>query len=249
MHIIILNGPPGAGKDTLGSELMKQLTDAHMTVIHGRIKDILYRGTYGRYEGLGSYDEWVTLCNDPILKEIPKVNLKGMSPRGALIYESENIIKPEYGADGVVIQYCNQLRENLPIDTKNVVVVFTDGGFAYETQAISEQFEYAQVDITRITKSGKNFKNDSREYIPNPTYVVDNDTGYDEIKRWADCVIQSVFAPRSNRMFGVKPTIKNRLNAAKRTAKLLSRGDINLTDIATTYASMVRYEAMGYKKY
>lgn len=249
MHIIILNGPPGAGKDTLGNELMKQLTDAHMHVIHGRIKDILYRGTYNRYKDLGSYDDWVKLCNDPALKEVPKENLNGLSPRGALIHESENIIKPQYGEGGVVEQYCELLREQLPVDIANTVVVFTDGGFAYETNVIKSYFAYAQVDIVRIVKTGKNFKNDSREFIPKPSYIVDNDTELTEISHWVDCIIQATFAPRNKLMYGIKPTMRNRYDAAKRTSKLFIRGDVKLGNIITTYQSMLRYESMRYKKY
>jgi predicted AAA+ superfamily ATPase len=70
MHIVILNGPRNTGKDTLGNLLLELYPGS----IHVRFKDVLYTSSYEnwRIERRDiSLEQWIELCNDPVLKEVP----------------------------------------------------------------------------------------------------------------------------------------------------------------------------------
>lgn len=179
MHIVILNGPKFSGKDTLAKLLLKLFP----TAIHARMKDVLYTSSYEnwRIERRDiSFSEWVALCNDPILKDLPVTWLGNStapqrSPREALIYMSEEIIKKNDGPNGVALRTVRKLKQQYP-DYKDRMFIFSDGGFNNEVQCLLDTFEITRKHMTvvRIDRQGCSFAGDSREYIKNPNLMYTN---------------------------------------------------------------------------
>lgn len=180
MHVIILNGPKFSGKDTLCNLLLKLFPGA----IHARFKDVLYQYSYELWElektQKITLDQWIEICNIPTLKDVPVEWLltedgKVISPRQALIHVSEDIIKKEYGEDGVAYLTVLRLKELYP-DYDKQMFIFSDGGFNNEIQSLINDFNIKRKSLTvvRIDRKGCSFAGDSREYIHNPDLMLQN---------------------------------------------------------------------------
>lgn len=154
-QIIILNGPPGCGKDTIAEKL------GYPTAM---FKEQLYKSTAEYFElKLHLAMEYFT---DRELKEKNSILFEGYSPRGALIHVSEDIIKPKYGKGFFGRQLANKALRIL--ETADTVIV-TDGGFIEEVEEVCDQIDRTgsnvKVKIVQITRPDCSFEGDSRNYI------------------------------------------------------------------------------------
>lgn len=199
MHVVLCNGAPFSGKDTLVKDLLSRYPDACWV----RFKDVLYTDSYKRLFPTNeiSFDEWVTICNDVKLKDQPlpyfltKLNIatwifdilignkdfknkdihKERSPRLELIYQSEEIIKPNFGEGGVAVRTAQNMIDSNP-DHADKLFLFSDGGFNYEVNTLIATLGIKRSELTviRILADGCTFEGDSREYIENPDFTVFN---------------------------------------------------------------------------
>ena len=173
--IIILNGPPGVGKDTIANAL-----DAQHGVMHMRVKDELYRNAYELFlktmmprdikcRGI-SPAEFVAACTDREIKEKPMKWLNGLSPREALIFTSEKVFKPVLGND--YYGKAAALRADLFLKklSSTRCIVFSDGGFREEVEAIASCHD---VLLVRLHREGFTFEGDSRSYLRGVNGVVE----------------------------------------------------------------------------
>lgn len=197
MHVIIANGPPFSGKDTLVNKLLEIFPDA----IWMRFKNVLYKETWKdlfiNEDGTAeiTLDEWIEICNDVVLKDMPlpwdlsrreilawkgcpevygnKIYCK--TPRKHLIDKSEDDIKVEHGEGGVAVITAGYIKE-IP-DYQNKLILFSDGGFNCEIGVLKEELGLTDDEITvvRLEADGCNFDNDSREFIENPKFTLFND--------------------------------------------------------------------------
>lgn len=143
--VIILNGPPGSGKDTIAELLVQH------GFTHECFKAPLYPLTAMMY---GVTTEWFKeVATDRILKEQPFDELNcGMTPRMALIDTSENQIKPYMGKDFFGLLAASRVKGN---------TVFSDGGFEEEIEPMIQQHSAW---IFRLHREGFTFEGDSRSY-------------------------------------------------------------------------------------
>lgn len=197
-HVVITNGAPFTGKDTLVKFLLENYSDKN--VKWARFKDILYKESYKRltayYDDRGlliSLKQWIDICNHVILKDkklpydlsniehwitatLVYNNHYGdqLSPRNELIHESEDNIKVKYGAGGVAVLTAKEIKND--VNWKDKTYFFSDGGFNIEIDVLKEELELTDNDITivRIDADGCSYKNDSREYINNPNFKLFN---------------------------------------------------------------------------
>jgi len=154
--IIILNGPPGCGKDTIANWLRD-----HAGYAKTCFKHALYEATAGHY-GI-PVTEVIERNENRDLKELPWH--QGLSVRQMLIHVSENEIKPKHGKDYFGRKAAARL---LGIDRS---VVFADGGFIEELQPLKLMFG-DRVKVVRLVRDGYDFTGDSRSYLPDPDLVV-----------------------------------------------------------------------------
>lgn len=153
--LIILNGPPGVGKDTIGCLLSKSL-DAPLLSFKTPLWDIA-EALLGR----DKFEMFCELYNDRTTKELPMDGLGGMSPRQFFIHISEKIAKPifgeEYFGDRMKQAYA---EHQMDYHTSSVV---TDGGFPRELYPFLK--EHVAVVVVRLYREGYDFGNDSRAYL------------------------------------------------------------------------------------
>lgn len=158
--VIILNGPPGVGKDTIANAL-----DAQHGVMHLRVKDSLYEDTYKifvPYNDIFCFEDFVKLMQDRKEKELPQNILGGLTPRQALIFTSEEVYKRIHGRDYYGKLAANNAKNYLSINSEQANVVFSDGGFIEEVEAIAKANETI---LVRLHRDGFLFDGDSRSYV------------------------------------------------------------------------------------
>ena len=148
--LIILNGPPGSGKDVCCLYLEKK------GLVHKSFKKVLIEETC-KYFNV-SYEWFIKSYDDRIVKETPSTHLGGMSRREALIHVSENIIKPKYGKDF----FGKEVSKTLSPD-KNYC--FSDGGFKEEITPIINKVGADNICLVQLTRMGCDFSSDSRRYL------------------------------------------------------------------------------------
>ena len=156
IKVLIFNGPPGSGKDTLGNMLYNFMhknnyPEVFMQSFKEQLIEIalvisgLERSTWTRF-----YAQ----------KELKRAELGGLSCREYLIKISEKVIKPNFGAD----YFGKHAADNLLVGLN----IFTDGGFEAELPPIIDKIGVENVVIVRLHRTGHTFKNDSRNYISIP---------------------------------------------------------------------------------
>ena len=156
-HCVILNGPPGSGKDTL-ADLM---TDLPYPVWHKhQFKERLYIDTALNFD-MDVY-VFMKLAQNRETKEIPHPLLMDgdtiLSPREALIHTSETLIKPNHGSD-----YFGKAAAEACLKANSKYAVFADGGFGEEVTPLLDIYE--RVDVIHLYREGFSFEGDSRNYI------------------------------------------------------------------------------------
>lgn len=187
MKIIITNGPPRSGKDTLCNLILEGITGHDLIPLS--YKKTLYVGVARRY-GL-SVEAVFQMNADTLIKDEPCSIFDGLSVRQALIYESENVIKKKYGPQGVAIQTFKLLEEEYGKERlKNAVLYCSDGGFNSELQAAYDFFGIGVEDvyIVRLLREGCSFKGDSREYLKLPDIVINNNDTIDHLKTYLPAI-------------------------------------------------------------
>lgn len=154
MSVLILNGPPGTGKDEACLCLQK------LGYEHLSFKEELFKETC-RFFGVSR--EWFMKdYNNRAVKEkaVPELTLDGVefSRRDAMIYTSEKYIKPKYGKDYFGLQLAKHI-------TETGLFCISDGGFQEELSPIINKFGAESIIIIQLTREGCDFSSDSRRYL------------------------------------------------------------------------------------
>jgi len=165
---MILNGPPGCGKDTLAEGLVAR----GLGFTKMQFKEALYRATAEHFRV--PLREFIHRATDRDAKEIPWCKLRiwceetlkyqHISPRWALIYTSEAVIKPKHGAS-----YFGQAAAQRCAVDRVTRAVFSDGGFAEEIEPLADLYD--QLVVVQLYRDGFTFNNDSRDYVTGPRTV------------------------------------------------------------------------------
>ena len=168
--VIIFNGPPYSGKDSITEYICKKTK-----ATHSEFKDHLYKCTSVLFNI--ALDDFKNLATTRETKEqitplltVPRFVIdrhlydKWMSPREALIFTSENIIKPQFGK-----RYFGRIAaNNLTLDVGNV---FSDGGFNEELIPVLEKTGSENLLIVKLYRGNCSFSGDSRSYLNVPEGV------------------------------------------------------------------------------
>lgn len=151
--VVILNGPPNSGKDVGAAHLA-----AKNIGVKKEFKESLIRIAKSVFSLTD--EQWDDLSKRKN-KETPSDLLMGMSPRDALIFISEDVVKPAYGD-----AFFGQRARDSLVDGVNI---FSDGGFQEEVAAVVESVGRDNILVVRIHRDGCSFANDSRSYLPDNT--------------------------------------------------------------------------------
>jgi hypothetical protein len=161
MKIILFNGPPRCGKDTasnfLGSRhgINNTIPMKFAAPLHAAAKSCLPESSLLYYS-----EEH----KDEIIPAL------GVSYRQLCINLSEDHFKPTYGVDifgrlaAASISSFEQEKQRHCV-LNETTYIFSDSGFAYESQAVIDMAGPENVTLVRIYREGCSFSGDSRSYI------------------------------------------------------------------------------------
>lgn len=186
--VVLFNGAPNSGKDA-SALIMKELFG--FGSIHA-FKDELYKATAKHFDV--DLDKFIVMARDRVLKEtktrilnhkkgmslLQKIKfffkslftMVGLTPREALIFVSEKIIKPQHGNDFFGKQLANTI--NL---SKGDMFFIPDSGFVDELRPLVEAGY--DVHVIRIHRDGTSFENDSRTEMTDEILKEFGIKGYD----------------------------------------------------------------------
>lgn len=151
--IILLNGPPGCGKDTAAQAIVLN------TVYGGRHMKFatpLKEGTHAMYGMVGAHRD-----HFEAVKDMPRPEFFGQTPRQAYIKASEEWMKPSFGKD----IYTKLAIQAIKKEPHGRLFVFSDCGFREEVLPLIEWARPENVLLIRLHREGCTFDGDSREYV------------------------------------------------------------------------------------
>lgn len=151
--IIILNGPVGVGKDTIGNELA-----AHYDCNLASFKRPMF-GIAASLLGVRAFNEFMEAYDDRERKEQPQSFLGGKTCREFMIWISESVVKPLFGDH----HFGKLMSEHIRLHDEGSCFVCTDGVFPDEVIQLVEDGH--DVTVVRLLMDGKTFAGDSRKYI------------------------------------------------------------------------------------
>ncbi|QIB67194.1 hypothetical protein [Kineobactrum salinum] len=149
---MLLNGPPGCGKDTLAEEMVP----SGFTPMS--FKPALYQAVSDHY-GI-PLEEVLHWCATRELKD-EVWNPIGKTPREMMIEVSEEVYKPRFGKD-----YFGKAAAVACVEAGADFAVFSDGGFPEEIGPLA--LYYNQVIVVQLFREGFSFEKDSRTYVEGP---------------------------------------------------------------------------------
>lgn len=154
---VILNGPPGCGKDTIANLFCES-----GSFIKHQFKDALYEHTAKHFEV--DLDKFIHFASDRDLKDSTSLaGLGGRTPRQALIHVSEDIFKPRYGRDYFGKVEAARVAEYAGRVGGDVAIIYPDGGFLPEIGCLESVVD--GVLLIRLHRTGFDFAGDSRSYL------------------------------------------------------------------------------------
>jgi len=173
-RLIILNGPPRSGKDTIGGQFnnwRQQPTSMKYPLLDAAIgmSGVSVSDWHERYDA--RFYPYGYPCHTPTysdfeeprwMKDEPWNRLGGLSQRQYLIWLSEEVIKPRHGKQ----HFGELLKAELDIEahTDDMDFILTDGGFEDEFVPFLGEDDW-EVILIRLHREGCTFDNDSRNFL------------------------------------------------------------------------------------
>jgi hypothetical protein len=157
MKIIFINGPPRAGKDTVGNYLFT--AGGYMPIKFAQIVKEKCHASLGLVDGDGQsfkFDIFETV------KDIVLDDFMGVTPRQAYQYFSERYMKPLYGPSIFGELLLKKIKEDYK---DHYAFCVTDSGFYDEAEPLVEEAGPKNCLLLRIHRKNKHFINDTRSYI------------------------------------------------------------------------------------
>lgn len=155
---VLLNGPPGSGKDTLAGRLVGS-SNLPMKIVKfaAPIKRIV-AATYfgGDYEAFQRFDTFE-------MKNIPHDRFFGKSCRQVQISTSEDWLKILHGQNVFGDILANDIQESP--GAYECFHIVSDSGFRAEAEVLINRFNPENVLLVRIHREGFTYAGDSRNYI------------------------------------------------------------------------------------
>lgn len=165
MKVIVLNGAPMTGKDSIADKLPMQSFSFKMG-IYDYIEDV-----FGEY----FLEELLEDLADRDVKDKELIRYDNKSPRQFLQYISEDIVKPRHGQGyfgKVVADKIMRWKDSFPSDEWFVI---SDGGFGSEIESLNWNLpEGSQVFVANLHRKGCDFTGDTRGFVE----FYDNDAKY-----------------------------------------------------------------------
>lgn len=155
--VIILNGAPGCGKDTIAKQMFHRFGLELCSM-----KEPMFNIARAML-GTSGYERFKSDYDDRTQKEKSQDYLGGKSPRDFFIWISEDVVKPLFGK-----QHFGKLASE-SLQEKKSTAIFSDGGFPDEVRRLVE--DGFKVKLVRLHRKGFTFAGDSRDHIYIPELI------------------------------------------------------------------------------
>ena len=153
--VIILNGAPSSGKDTIAN-FFRDVVGLEKMEVKKDLFDIALC-----ISGISEGDWFERYDNRELnLKEVPWNRLNGISQRDFLIRISEDWVKFVFGKDVFGVKAAARIQES-----GSTSFVFSDVGFKEELEAITSVVGEDNVLLVRLHRFGCTFNGDSRTHL------------------------------------------------------------------------------------
>lgn len=152
--IVILNGPPKSGKDTI-----YEVLDNYSSFKHKEFKAGLYPIVAGII-GMDLAKFMQLYLTDRNWKET--FTFLGFTIRELMIFASEVVMKPKFGKAVFGNLAANSISE---AEFLHKGILFTDGGFIEELAPLADKFGVENIIVVRLHRAGYTFGGDSRAYL------------------------------------------------------------------------------------
>ncbi len=146
MKILLLNGPPRSGKDTIGEMLRSTFAGLQLRKFAHPIVRFMQQ-EFG-------------VDMRTVDKDSPHHLLHGRTPREVAIAYSEKLCKPLFG----VHFFGHRAVSGLRLVPSEALVCFTDSGFAHEVKPVADAYGTANLLQILLRRPGTSFHGDSRSY-------------------------------------------------------------------------------------
>lgn len=194
MAVLVMNGPPGSGKDC-GATYLANAYGFYVLEMKAPLRELAVQMASLGWEGDpgGIRDELWRIENDRNRKENEVVKAFGNRTwRQFLIWISEGICKPIFGKDIFAVTVRKAIDEIMALNPE-ANIVFSDLGFPEELQAI--EAEAGSTTIIYLHRSGCTFKGDSRSYISSPEsnrrlYAIVNNGSMGDLEKELDAIME-----------------------------------------------------------
>lgn len=197
MNILLLNGAPRCGKDTV-SRILK---DSSSTTVHQEKFAMPMKRSVPLIYGI-PFAVWSEDLDTAENKDYPCDQFFGKTPREVQISLSEAFLKPLHGKE--VFGKLLIRRIEFLVDRKTTeTVVVSDCGFKEEAMQVVEHFGWWDVTLWRIHRNGCTFAKDSRNHVDLKDlgvacYDVFNDKGLNDLRGITKTLYEACFAPKEN---------------------------------------------------
>jgi len=191
-QIIMLNGPPACGKDTIADMIFVNYPKTRKYKMAKPLKDAV-AGLFGL--GIRMVSKFESRREGNTQKNEPQQLMFGMSWREGCIWMSEEVVKPRFGKEvfGVLAV------KNLSRVTSTHMTTISDCGFRDELLPVIKLFGAENCHLLQVYRSGCTFANDSRSYIREtdlPEHMdfraLNNTQGLRELKQQTKAIIDDI---------------------------------------------------------
>lgn len=161
MHVVVFNGPPYCGKDTL-ARMLADYMESHGVTAAAKEESLSLPLRHVAYAMVGeTYHE----ASYAAFKETPFAEFGNRTGRQLMIDVSESFLKQVYGEKIMAKMLLS--RNSAWLDTGGVLLI-RDGGFQIEINALLDEIIADNIYVVQIHRDGCSFDGDSREWVRHP---------------------------------------------------------------------------------
>ena len=151
--IIVINGPPRSGKDTICQHLLEKTECSEEIKFTKPVKEITHANA-----GLCVLHDYFET-----VKDTPNEIFSGKTPREAYIETSENL-REKHGQTHIAELFAEEIRKS-----NAEIILNSDIGFDFELNLLIEEFGNDSILLIKLERDGKSFQNDCRNYLSDTT--------------------------------------------------------------------------------
>jgi hypothetical protein len=149
-HVVLFNGPPRVGKDTMAMYLQSIWEGSRHLKLSTPLKNAVRELFSYAFEDMEKY------------KDADSHRVFGKTIREHLISMSEDWVKVQYGKEAFGTLFAQRIM-SLPLQTKGVIC--SDLGFMDELAPLVRALDANRITIVRLRQEGRTFEGDSRSYL------------------------------------------------------------------------------------